>query len=372
LEEGSMNLAVSGVRPRLLAVSLLLVAPASLAAEDVCKVEAPRVVAVGDIHGSYDNFVEVLRMAGLVDDHAHWTGGTTHLVQTGDFTDRGKDTRKVMDLLRRLQKEAKEAGGRAHILLGNHEVMNILGDLRYVNPEEYESFRTMDSMRRLQRFYGNALIRARERAEAAGEDFDEDAFRKKLEKEAPIGFVERARAFSKDGEYGRWLRELDVVARVNGVVFLHGGLTPEVAALGCEGINKKVRRELNREVDETLATPGATLAAGGSGPLWYRGLATEDETTYEPTLSKILEDMDARAVVVAHTVTKNGKIQTRFGGRVVMIDVGMSPAYLGSLAALEIGPDGAMSALYPESRVAIEVPGEVPSAPAESAVAGQQ
>jgi hypothetical protein len=361
-----------GVAPRLLAAALVLGAPAAATAgDDVCGVEAPRVVAVGDIHGSYDNFVQVLRMVGLVDEDAHWTGGTTHLVQTGDFTDRGKDTRKVMDLLRRLQKEAKDAGGRAHILLGNHEVMNILGDLRSVNAEEYESFRTMDSMRRIQRFYASATGRARDRARAAGQEFDEGAFRKELEKAAPLGFVERMRAFGTEGEYGRWLRDLPVVARVNGVVFLHGGLTPETAALGCEEINSKVHRELNAGFEETRAQPGATLAASGAGPLWYRGLATEDETAYAASLEEILEGMDARAIVVAHTVTKTGKIQSRFDGRVVMIDVGMSPAYHGSLAALEIAPDGTVSAVYPGTRAIVSMPPSVAEVAGESAAGGR-
>jgi hypothetical protein len=234
--------------------------------------------------------------------------------------------------------------------------MNILGDLRYVDPEEYESFRTMDSMRRIQRFYANAIARARDRARAAGEEFDEDAYRRKLEKEAPLGFVERTRAFSEDGEYGRWLRGLDVVARVNGIVFVHGGLTPEVAVLGCEGINERVRRELTKDFDKTRENPGITLAAGGAGPLWYRGLASEDEVTLASSVEQILEDMDARAIVVAHTVTKTGRIQSRFDGRVIMIDVGMSPVYRGSLAALEVAGDGTISALYPDSRAVISMP----------------
>jgi hypothetical protein len=337
-------------------VALAVVASMPASAEDICDVQAPRVVAIGDIHGAYDNFVQVLQMAGLVDDHAHWMGGTTHLVQTGDFMDRGRDTRKVMDLLMRLQEEAERAGGRAHVLLGNHEVMNILGDLRYVDPEEYESFRTEDSMRRLQRFYREATDAARDRARAQGQPFDASAYRKELEAEAPLGFVERTRAFSEDGEYGRWIRKLPAVARVNGIVFLHGGLTPEMAELGCEEINKRVRREITRDFEKTRRQPGTSLAAGGGGPLWYRGLASEDEDAFAPQLERILGAMNARAVVVAHTVTKTGEIQSRFGGRVVMIDVGMSPAYRGSLAALEITGDGTIGAVYPNARAIISMP----------------
>jgi hypothetical protein len=355
-----------------LACTLLVgLAAAARADEGVCDVRAPRVVAIGDIHGAYDNFVQVLQMAGLVNEDAHWIGGTTHLVQTGDFTDRGPDTRDVMDLLMRLEKEAEKAGGRAHVLLGNHEVMNILGDLRYVNPEEYESFRTGDSMRRLQRFYREAVDAARDRARARGEPFDADAYRKKLEAEAPLGFVERTRAFSEEGEYGRWLRGLNVVARVNDVVFLHGGLTPEVAELGCREINKRVRREITRDFDETRRQPGETLAAGGDGPLWYRGLASEDEDAFEAKLEQILEEMKARAIVVAHTVTKTGRIQARFDGRVVMIDVGMSPAYRGALAALEITGDGTVAGLYPNARAIISMPPAGPALP-DQARAGQR
>jgi hypothetical protein len=357
-------------RTGLLTIVGAVAAVVPVSAEDVCDVQAPRVVAIGDIHGAYDNFVEVLRMAGLVDDHAHWIGGTTHLVQTGDFMDRGKDTRQVLDLLMRLEQEAERAGGRAHILLGNHEVMNMLGDLRYVNPEEYDSFRTEDSMRRLQRFYREAVDAARDHARARGQPFDAAAYRKKLEEQAPLGFVERTRALSEAGEYGRWLRGLNTVARVNGIVFLHGGLTPEVAELGCERINKKVHREITRDFDKTRRQPGTTLAAGASGPLWYRGLASEDEDTLAPELEGILKDMEARAIVVAHTVTKTGRIQSRFDGRVVMIDVGMSPAYRGALAALEIEGDGTIEALYPNARAVISMP-PAGSASSDAARAGQ-
>lgn len=340
----------------LISLALLVVVSPPARGDDGCDVEAPRVVAIGDVHGAYDNFVAALQLAGVVDEEAKWAGGATHLVQTGDLLDRGKDTRQVLDLLMRLEKEAKEAGGRVHALLGNHEVMNLLGDLRYVNPEEYEAFRTRDSFRRVQRLWQSAVDRARARARKAGEDFDEDALRKRLEKEAPLGFVERTRAFSSEGEYGQWLRKRNAVARVNGVVFLHGGLTPEVADLGCKEINKRVRREITRDFDKTRKEPMKALSTRGDGPLWYRGLAEDDEATLEPSLEKTLDAMDARAVVVGHTVCENGRIRPRLAARVIMIDVGLSPAYNGSLAALEVLEDGSMSALYEGSRVLLSTP----------------
>jgi hypothetical protein len=352
-------------RPLVL-VGALLLAPAVLpAADDPCNIgEVARVVAVGDVHGGYDNFVSVLRMAGLVDEKAHWSGGEAHLVQTGDLLDRGPDARKVLDLMMSLEKEAKKAGGRVHALLGNHEIMNMFGDLRYVNPEEYESWRTPQSVERREHLYDDALKAARARAKATGQELDEKAFREKFEKEAPLGFVERTRAFMESGEYGRWLRGLPVVARVNGVVFVHGGLTPEVAALGCPAINETVHREITTDIDKTRQNPQTALATGADGPLWYRGLASEDEATLAPKLEQVLQAMDARAIVVGHTVTKTGRIQERLGGRIVMIDVGMSPVYDGGhLAALEVRPNARLTALYPGA----EEPLPAPEAPVPAA-----
>ena len=203
-------------------------------------------VAVGDVHGSYDNLVTILRFAGIVDAKDKWAGGKAHLVQTGDLLDRGKDARKVLDLLMRLEGEARKAGGRVHALLGNHEVMNMLGDLRYVNAEEYKSLpgAGVDEA-------AGALLRGgpepgAEERQGRGQPFDEDAFRAKFLQQVPLGFVERTAALSAEGRYGRWLRQRPVIAKVNGVAFVHGGLTPEVAALGCEAMNARVQPRADR------------------------------------------------------------------------------------------------------------------------------
>jgi len=308
------------------------------------------VVAIGDVHGAYPEFVAVLRLAGLVDQKERWSGGRTHLVQTGDLLDRGAETRPVMDLLMRLEGEAKKAGGRVHSLVGNHEAMNLLGDLRYVSHEEYKAFESSRSREYREAFYRSNLEGAKRRAKEAGEELDEAAFRGKFEEQVPLGFVERVQAFAEDGRYGRWLRERRAMVKIDGVVFLHGGLTPEVAALGCEEINARVRRELTRDIAKTRAEPGEALATSETGPLWFRGMAREDEAAWQPSLEAVLQALLARAVVIGHTVTGDGRIRPRFGGRVVMIDVGMNPVYGRNLAALEIQGDGSMSALYEDRR----------------------
>src|SRR5262249_25877859 len=132
------------------AVALVLAAAvgsrASHAASSTCQFNGvDRVVAVGDVHGAHDRFVEILRTAGVLDDRSRWIGGRTHLVQLGDVVDRGPDSLKTLELLDGLQREAQRAGGAVHALLGNHEVMRMLGDLRYVTPGEYEAFTSTKS-----------------------------------------------------------------------------------------------------------------------------------------------------------------------------------------------------------------------------------
>ena len=336
--------------PALIAAALLIPGAGRAAERGCADLVAPRVVAVGDVHGAYEGFLSVLRFTGLANEHGHWAGGRAHLVQTGDVLDRGKDVAKVLNLLMRLEGEARKAGGRVHALLGNHEVMNVLGDLRYVNAEEYAAFKTLDSESLRERFLRSSAERAQKNAQARGEAFDPIEFRSKFLEQVPLGLIERTHELSAEGRYGKWLRQRPVMVKINGVVFVHGGLTPEVAALGCEAVNDAVRREITRDIEKTRQEPMTTLAAGETGPLWYRGFWKGDEAALLPSVEGVLQSLGARAVVVGHTVTGTGRIQSRFGGRVVGIDIGMGEVYGSRLGALEVGPDGSIAAVYPDGR----------------------
>jgi hypothetical protein len=273
------------------------------------------------------------------------------LVQTGDVVDRGPDGRRVLDLLRRLENEAARAGGRVVPLIGNHEVMGLAGDLRYVSADEYNSFKTSDSESLRDRVFAAVATRAETTAKSAGERFDRDKFRAGFIAETPLGLIERQVAFRPDGDYGRWLRAHDTVARINGVLFIHGGISPATAALGCEGINETVRGEL-KELPVDAARLPTLLVTREDGPLWYRALAVESEATLAGDLTTMLERLQARAIVVGHTVAANGRIATRFGGRVVQIDTGMLGGTFypgGRASALEIR-DGRFVAIYEDGR----------------------
>jgi len=329
--------------------------PAAQRALDPCAIEGvSRIVAIGDVHGAYDNFVRILRTAGIIDARDRWNGGTTYLIQTGDVLDRGADSRRAMDLLRRLERDAPKAKGRVLPLVGNHELMRLAGELRDTSPGEIDAFRTGRSADIRTDVRTNWLAQQREKAKATGADVDEGALSTKFDEQTPLGLVEMLNAFSARGDYGRWIRANNATVRVNGILFLHGGVSPRVAPLGCEAINAGVRTDLTTGLEKLQQDPLKSFAGAEDGPLWYRGLAQEDEGTFAPEVDKILAGVKARAIVVGHTVSETGRIRPRFGGRVVQIDTGMlTSVYKGGRpSALEIVGDK-WTAIYEDGRAPI-------------------
>jgi hypothetical protein len=303
-----------------------------------------RIVAIGDIHGAFDRFRTILRAAKVIDNRDRWVGGTTILVQTGDVLDRGPQSRRVLDLLMRLEREAERAGGRVHALLGNHEVMRMVGDLRYVGEGEYQAFREGESRARLDATYEVIAGRQRDRARADQQPFDEPAYREAFYRDNPVGVVELVQAFGAQGAYGRWLRRRDVMVRINGLVFVHGGISAEAAALGCEALATAVRSELAS--GPALAPATLTQLSGERGPLWYRGLA--NGTLDTTAVDQILDTFGARRVIVGHTVTDSSKITALHGGRVIALDTGMlgEPYYPGGAAAALVISGDTYTAVY--------------------------
>ena len=289
-----------------------------------------RIVAIGDVHGDYDQFVRVLRSAQLIDAKDRWSGGKAHLVQTGDVPDRGPDTRRILDLLMRLEREARKAGGYVHPLIGNHEAMNMYGDLRYVVAGEYEAFKTPRS-EELRRLYYEQHVETLKKTppESGLPEFDE-AYRKKWEAERPLGFVEHRLAFAPDGKYGKWIRSQNAVIRINDSLFMHGGIDPAYAALSVADINRQVQTELK---DFSKLPQGMVM--NPQGPLWYRGLAQDEEAGLAAHLEQVLGRLGAKRIVLGHT-PQPGAVLSRFGGKVLLIDVGLSAAYGGNLACLAI------------------------------------
>lgn len=271
-----------------------------------------RIVAVGDVHGDFDQFVKTLRVAQVIDGNNDWIGGKTHLVQMGDVLDRGPDSRKAMDLLMKLEEQACRTGGLVHPLIGNHEAMVLLGDWQYVSQEEENAF-------------GGA-----------------DAYRE---------------AMSAKGRYGRWIRSHNTAIRINDLVFVHGGISHAWAGRSLEEINQSVRDDLAKGRKNGLAMDP-------SGPLWDRTLAAGNEDEASGQLDDVLARLGAHRMVVGHTVSIRG-ILVRVGGRLIRIDVGMYSGYGGPAACLVVENGECYEVRHPGARrkLLLEAPVRKPEAP---------
>lgn len=275
-----------------------------------------RVVVFGDLHGDYDKFVDMLRMAGLVDQNNSWIGGRTHLVQLGDVPDRGPNSRSILDLLHRLEAPARRAGGAVHALIGNHEAMNVEGDLRYVSAGEYASFADSHSARLRDDYYLRSVEYLRNNPPPTGLPVFDDAYRAAWDAEHPLGWVEHRLAWAPTGEYGRYVIEHDAIIRINDVLFMHGGLGPSYANVDPDTMNDAVRGALRGRPDPNH--PG--ILTDEEGPLWYRGLAVNPEETERANLEVLLARHHVARIVIGHSKVAP-TIFPRFDGRVIATDV---------------------------------------------------
>ena len=306
-----------------------------------------RVVAVGDLHGDYDNYIATLQAAGLVDRKGKWIGGEAHLVQTGDIPDRGPDTLKIIEHLDKLAKQAERKGGRVHSLIGNHEAMNVYGDLRYVHAGEYEAFVTRNSEALRDRYY-ELYMQAVEKQDPEGFAALPEDYREKWNLEHPLGWVEHRQAwdlaFNPEAEYGNRVLNQQVAVRINDTVFLHGGISGFYCRNSLESLTRMVHDAL-RQFDPQ--NPG--VLEDSYGPLWYRGLAGDEPEAAPETVDAILAHHGIEHIAIGHTPT-SGVIWPRYDGKVVMIDTGIAAAYGGNRGWLEITPEG-LFAGYPGGRL---------------------
>jgi len=260
-------------------------------------------------------------------------GGRTHLVQTGDVVDRGPESRKTMELLMRLESEARRAGGHVHVLIGNHEAMNMYGDLRYTTPEEYQAFRDRNSEKLRQRYLEHHLEELKKSLPPEDTPEFDQAYEKQWESQHPLGYVEHRLAFIPQGRYGKWILGHNAIVKINDTLFLHGGISPQYANESILAINEMVRAELE---DFTKLPDGIVLDQ--DGPLWYRGLAKADEDLLIPHVEQILENHGVRRIVVGHTITE-GAVMPRVHGKILLIDVGLSDFFGARQACLILEGD---------------------------------
>ncbi len=338
-----------------------------------------RVVAFGDVHGAFDDWTALLKELGVVDGQLNWSGGNTHLVSLGDLIDRGPGSRDVVELLMKLDQQADKAGGAVHLVLGNHEVMVMTGDLRYVSKVEFAAYAEDETQADRDSLYDDYR-----RFNPGG---DEAQVRETFDAEYPPGYVALRKAFSQDGEVGAWLMQQPLVLKVNDKVYMHGGIASSASEDSLETINKKVAGELKTFLDSmdalraagvmplhvgyhdrlgfltaraeefTAANPKERadwfeplqkvfeaqqyFVFSDDSPNWYRGTATCHPFAESFNTERFLKRAGAKQLVMGHTPSR-GVVMERMEGLAIRLDTGMlKSVYKGRAAALvsESGKD---------------------------------
>lgn len=243
----------------------------------------PKIFAVSDIHGRFDTLLALLRGNGIIDDDLRWTWDTGHLVFVGDIFDRGSKMTEVLWFIYRLEKEARKAGGNVHLILGNHELLVLRNDIRYVH-EKYKALTIKKLRIRMSDLYG------------------------------------------PETELGRWLRSKNIIFKINDILFVHGGVSPKLMSEGytIKRINSEIRngmdvRDYTLRFDKKL-----TLLFGSQGPLWYRGYFSRNDNPPATTkqIDSLLTFYEAGHIVVGHTGVET--ITAMYEDRVFAIETGMN------------------------------------------------
>ncbi|WP_245626267.1 metallophosphoesterase [Stenotrophomonas humi] len=266
----------------------------------------PRIVAVSDIHGQYELLRKLLRANKVIDTQDRWMRGGDTLVIAGDVFDRGPQVTEAFWLLYSLQRQAAEAGGAVHFVLGNHETMVLYDDLRYVNPKYLRS------------------------AQLLGRSYPQ--------------------LYGADSVIGQWLRTRPVLLRIGDTLFLHGGISPEALQLALDpaSTNAAYQASLGTPKAEVKADPAtAPLYDGKTSPIWYRGYF--DGRLDTAGVQSVLDQLGLQRIVVGHTSMQH--VSSFHGGRVIAIDSSIKNGENGELLFIE---DGKVSrGLLDGSRVAL-------------------
>ncbi len=237
-----------------------------------------KLFVTSDIEGTFHGFVKMLRQGGVIDEKFNWTFDRGHLVVCGDLFDRGDEVTACLWLLYKLEGEAKAKGGYVHVVLGNHEIMNLSEDLRFVHPKYFQAATLM------QKNYMDL--------------------------------------YSANTELGRWLRTKNIMERIGNCLFLHAGISQQVNEqnLSIKKINNRVRNLYDKDgMDEVIAENKATIFFNGStSPFWYRGYFTEPLASVAQVDSS-LRMFDVEKIIVGHTIVDS--IHSIYDGKVIAIDV---------------------------------------------------
>ena len=219
-----------------------------------------KIMAISNIEGNFYILQKLLCANGVIDDDYNWSFEKGHLVLMGDFVHRGLNVTQCLWLCYKLEQQAKAAGGMVHFLLGNHEVMNMYGDLVHVR-SKYKLL-----------------------ADKLGMDYSRDIL-------------------GHNSELGRWLRKKNVAEKIGSYLFVHGGISHKIVDLkiSIDSLNKFARQHYGKDYGLVRKDPTAGLIFGKWGPLWYRGYMRNPKNVVLSEVRSIQNAFKVDRIIIGHT-----------------------------------------------------------------------
>ena len=248
-----------------------------------------KIAALSDIHGQHELAVEILTNHQIIDANQNWTYGEGHLIIVGDIFDRGPHVNETLWLLYKLENQAEEAGGKVHVLLGNHEYLVFSNDLRYIH--------------------------------------------KKYAMVSGLLKTSYTELYGTNTVMGRWLRSKPTIVKINNNTFVHGGISKEFLATGynMDKINKIMSASIDIAEEVLDSTGVAYHYFGSNGPVWYRGYFNDNLPDQE--ISEILSGIYSKHIVVGHC--SNETVVELYDGKIYGVDSSIKLGKYGELLLIE-------------------------------------
>lgn len=248
---------------------------------------ADSIAVITDIHGEYQKYINLLKANRIIDKNLDWNFGTGHLVVLGDIFDRGDMVTEILWHLFGLEKQADLAGGMVHVLLGNHELMELVNINDYLN-NKY----------------------------------------KKVESLFNISYSE---LFSENTVLGKWLRSKPVIMSIDKILFAHAGISMNMIEnhLKIKQINQLFSTFIiGKDPSSFAENDKLRLLDESNGPVWYRGYF-DDRGFTESRLDSILNFYGKTHIVVGHTT--DSSVRSLFHNKVFAADAGIGSKQPGQI-----------------------------------------
>ena len=233
-----------------------------------------KMFVVSDIEGNFHSFVNLLLKNGVVDRQFKWRFGDGHLIIVGDCFDRGEQVAECLWLIYALEERALIEGGYVHFILGNHEIMNMNGDWRYVHP--------------------------------------------KYAPKSPRASTPSAALYDANSELWRWLRTKNIIEKIGRTLFVHGGISTELLQYGLSvpEINNLARAHYTSAYEKFTDPVLNTIFNSDYSPFWFRGYYQQNIS--EEQVEATLKYFSVNTIVTGHTIVE--KVSSFFNGKVMNVN----------------------------------------------------